>query len=104
MGTEIIGDVKGLNLAKEVWERSCKNIEVELEDGSVMRYKLLAIVEDYIPDNEKVTRIWNSTEDKSGKATPIDRILIVAPETSDPISYLDNSQIDWIRNSLERNQ
>ena len=100
----VIGDVKGLNLAKEVWERSCKNIEVELEDGSVMRYKLLAIVEDHIPDNEKVTRIWNSTEDKSGKATPIDRILIVAPETSDPISYLDNSQIDWIRNSLERDQ
>ena len=138
-----IGDVKGLNLAWAVWHHAASGIEVEDDDGSVLRYKLIAIVEDNIPAEQKVTKIWKTvvhrvvridsdaevvevigesddeseakrmaaeaeviegstievrretTNDKSGKATPLDRILIVAPESSNPIPLIDNSSISW---------
>ena len=35
------------------------------------------------------------TNDKSGKATPIDRILIIAPESANPQSILDVEEISW---------
>ena len=131
-----IGDVKGLNLAWAVWHHAGRNIEVESNNGIKLRYKLIAIVEDKIPDNQKVTKMWKTlvyhleylnedgevveklgsweseidainvkkdaqeksgltlkirtekTNDKTGKATPTDRILIIAPETSDPIPFV----------------
>ena len=35
------------------------------------------------------------TRDKSGKATPIDRILIIAPESSSPKTYKNPEELDW---------
>jgi len=138
-----IGDVKGLNLAWEVWYHAVRGIEVKADDNTILRYKLIAIVEDNIPDEQKVTKIWKTiihravrvdsegkvievigestdeeeakrmaaeaeiieetttevreevTNDKSGKATPLDRILIIAPETSNPESIIDNASISW---------
>jgi len=138
-----IGDVKELNLAWTVWHHVGKNIEVETKEGVKLRYKLIAILDDKIPENQKVTKIWKTllhhveyinnegeiiekvgtwnnekdaksaleksavkddlelrlriekTNDKSGKATPIDRILIIAPESSKPKSLLDVEEISW---------
>ncbi len=138
-----IGDVKDLNLAWAVWYHVGQHIEIKSKDGEKLRYKLIAIVEDKIPDNQKVTKIWKTlihhveyvdneenvvetvgswksekeaknslnmskekeglnlrirvekTNDKSGKATPTDRILIIAPESANPKSILEVEQISW---------
>lgn len=154
-----IGDVKGLNLAWAVWHHIGSKIEIEAKDGSLLRYKLIAIVEDEIPDNQKVSKIWKTvihrvervelghvkiidettekevaqktmkihdlpwikhapqgvtnyrhysqtnvtkirtteikTKDKTGKATPTDRILIIAPETSSPRTFMQPEELDW---------
>jgi len=36
-----------------------------------------------------------ATNDKSGKATPLDRILILAPESSNPSALVKNSDLQW---------
>ncbi len=64
----VIGDVdqgdEVINLAREV-----ADAVVEPMDG----FEVGGIVEDRVPDNEKVSRIWGETK---GEATEIDRILI----------------------------
>jgi site-specific DNA-methyltransferase (adenine-specific) len=64
----VIGDVdqggETINLAKEVADEV-----VAPMDG----FEVGRIVEDRVPDNEKVSRIWGETK---GEATEIDRILI----------------------------
>ena len=138
-----IGDVKGLNLAWAVWHHAGKVIEVKADDGSILRYKLIAIVEVNIPDEQKVTKIWKTmihravrlnseseiievlgesskeeevkrmvaeaemiehtrieirkevVNDKSGKATPLDRILIIAPESANPVAFMKNDDVQW---------
>jgi hypothetical protein len=35
------------------------------------------------------------TNDKSGKATPVDRILIIAPESSHPTPFLSAEEMKW---------
>ena len=91
----VIGDVKELNLAKRVWDDVGSKIKILDEHGVYKRYRLLAIVADEINSEEKVTKIWNSEVDKSGKATPVDRILIIAPENSNPKIIARNQDIDW---------
>jgi len=91
----VIGDVKNLNLAKEVWESVGQKIKIKNIDGSISKYKLLGIIEDKIRDEEKVTKIWKGKMDKSGKATPLDRILIIAPVDSNPTIYKKNKDILW---------
>ena len=98
MACWVIGDVKDLNLAKTVWDEVGSNIEVELGDGTKLRYRLLDIVADEIPPEEKVSRLWDSEEleeDKSGKATDIDRILMICPEESNPEALIYNRHIVW---------
>jgi len=138
-----IGDVKGLNLAWAVWHHAASGIEIESDNNSVLRYKLIAIVEDNIPAEQKVTKLWKTmihrvvrldsegqvvevigesseeaeakqmaagaesvegftievraeaTNDKSGKATPLDRILIIAPESTNLVPMIENSQVTW---------
>lgn len=80
----VIGDVKNLNLAKIVWDRVGSKVEVLDSRGGVQKYRLLGIVSDEIRDEEKVTKIWNSQTDKSGKATLRDRILIMCPKDPSP--------------------
>lgn len=91
----VIGDVKNLNLAMKIWEEVGSKIEIIDSNGFTVRYKLLGIIEDKIKNEEKVTKIWNSDKDKSGKATPLDRILIIAPDKSNPIVYKKNIDIKW---------
>lgn len=88
----VIGDVKNLNLAREIWNEVGSKIVIKDDKGINHKYKLLGIIEDKIRDEEKVTKIWNS---KSGKATPLDRILIIAPSNSNPIIYKKNKDILW---------
>ena len=88
----VVGDVKDLNLAREIWNEVGSKIEIEDDKGVRYNYKLLGIIEDKIRDEEKVTKIWNS---KSGKATPLDRILIIAPSNSNPAIYKKNKDILW---------
>jgi len=138
-----IGDVKELNLAWAVWFHAGQHIEVQTDKGEKLRYKLIAIVEDKIPENQKVTKMWKTlihhlvyvnekgeivekvgswesekdaknimkdakkkeglnleihteiTNDKSGKATPVDRILIIAPESSHPTPFLSAEEMKW---------
>jgi len=76
-----IGDVKGLNLAWAVWYHAGSKIEVKADDGVVLKYKLIAIVEDKIPPNQKVTKMWKS------------EYFIIGPkddESSKPISKFDS--------------
>ena len=35
------------------------------------------------------------TNDKSGKATPMDRILIIAPESANPSSLIEPNDVRW---------
>lgn len=91
----VIGDVKGLNLAKAVWDEIASGMEVNDASGNALRYRLLGIISDDIKSEEKVTKIWNSEKDKSGKATPVDRIMIIAPEHSNPRIFADNTSISW---------
>ena len=91
----VIGDVNDLNLAREVWNSVGSEIEAEDANGVLSRYQILGIVEDSIQDVEKVTRIWNSDVDKSGKATPVDRILIIAHEDARIESFMDNEEVSW---------
>ena len=61
----------------------------------ILKYRLLGIIADEIRNDEKVTKIWNSDTDKSGKATMTDRILIISPRESLPESFISNQQITW---------
>jgi hypothetical protein len=141
-----IGDVGGLNLAWEVWHHAARTVSTKLPDGTEIRYRLLAIIEDNVPSEEKVTRLWKTQEfvvrsidvcggpptellrtrsveeagnfysnlvsgdqnqesqielisvdiDLSGKATPIDRILIMCPSISKPASLRNVEQLNWM--------
>ena len=91
----VIGDVKDLNLAKLVWDEVGSIIEMTDSNGKIQRYRLLGIIADDIRDDEKVTKIWNSDTDKSGKATLTDRILIIAHENSNVEVILGNNEIKW---------
>ena len=96
----VIGDVGNLNLAKTVWEEVGSKIELLTSEGEILRYKLLDIIADEIPSSEKTTRIWDSEESgskKSGKATEVDRILMICPEFSSPEALISNRQIVWNR-------
>lgn len=91
----VIGDVKDCNLAKLVWDEVGSKIELLDANGSVNKYRLLGIIADEIRSEEKVTKIWNSEIDKSGKATLTDRILIICPDKSDVEIVAKNKSINW---------
>jgi hypothetical protein len=82
----VIGDVRrsdseSVNLAADIWET------VARPQG----WRLHGIVVDRLPPGHKVSRIWKKTP---GRATKIDRILILSPsDTGSDLPYL--SRIDW---------
>jgi len=95
----VIGDVKkknvaNVNLAKKTWE-ALSEAEALDANGKLAKYRLLGIFEDSIPESSKVTRIWKSKTDKSGKATMVDRILIICHEDANPLPIIPNGQISW---------
>ena len=91
----VIGDVKDLNLAKLVWDEVGSKIEVLGANGEMQKYRLLGIIADEIREEEKVTKIWNSETDKSGKATLTDRILMICPDKSNVKVVANNKSINW---------
>ena len=93
----VIGDVGNFNLAWAVWKLAGEKIEVENSKGEIIRWKLLSIIEDKIPSNEKTTRLW---KEKKGKATSSDRILILAPQSSNPKTRISDKKMIW--NTFER--
>ena len=81
MACWVIGDVKDLNLAKTVWDEVGSNIEVELGDGTSLRYRLLDIVADEIPPEKGLeTMGFEELEEDKSEFTDIDRILMICPE------------------------
>jgi site-specific DNA-methyltransferase (adenine-specific) len=74
----MIGDVSGsgdqaraTNLAQAVWAKAAKPAG----------WRRLATVNDHLPEKHKVSRIWGKA--KRGRATKVDRILILAPPGSE---------------------
>lgn len=67
----VIGDIEEKNLAQDTWQY--------IQGNGGCKLQLQAILEDTIEDNKekKVTRIWGA---KKGKATKIDRILVLQKE------------------------
>ena len=82
----VIGDVKKprepepVNLAEEVWAFLKKRKS---------RFQLADIIEDQLPENAKVTRIWG--KDKRGKATRIDRVLVLYKDNIEVV----NRRVAW---------
>jgi hypothetical protein len=91
----MIGDVanksrtSALNLAEAVWKYCAE------PSG----WRRLGVVTDHLPQQHKVSRIWG--HEKKGRATKVDRILILAPPgtrhalPSVPASFLWNSAVNW---------
>ena len=67
------------------------NCEKSSEKEKVKRMAAEAeIIEDTIIEVRS-----EATNDKSGKATPLDRILIIAPESANPVALLTNDEVQW---------
>ena len=90
----VIGDVGDLNLAREVAEMS-KSISGIDCNRKRNKLRVLGIINDHISDEKKVTKLWNSEEDRSGKATKIDRILIMCLETANHMKMRINHKFEW---------
>lgn len=81
----VVGDVvsrkspEAISLADEIWKR--------LRD-SHSRFKKYDIVEDILPEKQKVSKIWG---DKKGKATQVDRILVIYKESIEELKDV----VDW---------
>lgn len=86
----MVGDVtaKGdkattLNLARSVWVNAAKPAG----------WRCLAMINDYLPEQHKVSRIWGHA--KRGNATKVDRILVLAPPHSVHKLPPANCSRDW---------
>jgi hypothetical protein len=95
----VIGDVRRgethLNLARRLWE------DVAEPAGWVLH----GIVNDRIPDERKVTRIWKGNE---GRATKVDRILVLSPPGSTrrlpPVPRMKWGSASWTEDQELRGQ
>lgn len=81
----VIGDVaepgrESVPLAEKVWD--------DVGAGSGLR--LVEVIEDFLPVQNKVSRIWGDTK---GKATDRDRVLVLARADGEPAT--DRSAIEW---------
>lgn len=97
----MIGDVAdkssgtALNLAETVWHNTAK----------VAGWRRLGVLNDHLPQQHKVSRIWG--HDKKGQATKVDRILVLAPPGSShrlpsrPRSFAWNNGYNWAQAPAE---
>ena len=90
----VIGDVENLNLAEEVAKCALDVAGIDCNKNA-NRFRILGIFEDHIADNKKVTKLWNADEDKSGKATKVDRILVMCLESADHMGMKINHNFEW---------
>lgn len=86
----MIGDVRDrgtgeiYNLAETVWKHAARPLG----------WRRLGLVNDYVPIEHKVSRIWG--HERSGNATKIDRILILAPpDTKHELPAVPHHGLDW---------
>ena len=91
----MIGDVKdassgtSLNLAETLWR----------ETAAPSGWRRLGILNDRLPERHKVSRIWG--HQKKGRATNVDRILILAPPNSTHMlprlrqEFVWNNVVEW---------
>ena len=61
----VIGDIKDLNLAEEVWKHSAKPL------GLIKEH----LIVENINEKNKTTKIWNT---RRGRATKVDRVLVLS--------------------------
>jgi len=97
----MIGDVTDkstnttLNLAEMVWRNAAKKLG----------WRRLGILNDHLPEQHKVSRIWG--RERKGHATKVDRILVLAPPGSHhklprlPRSFEWISDNDWAKFGTE---
>jgi len=97
----MIGDVTNrssgttINLADTVWRNIAKQAG----------WRRLGVLNDYLPQQHKVSRIWG--HEKKGHATKVDRILILAPPGSShrlparPPTFAWNAACDWAQSFRE---
>lgn len=85
----VIGDVKKIKLAEEVWKA--------VESDSCIKLRKLAIVPDAIDRNKKVTRLW---KEKRGEATNVDRLLVMYKGFVRPEKETVNWNISYASGSL----
>jgi site-specific DNA-methyltransferase (adenine-specific) len=97
----MIGDVTDkssgstLNLADMVWRKAAKELG----------WRRLGVLNDQLPEQHKVSRIWGG--ERRGRATKVDRILVLAPPGSNhvlprrPRSFAWNANTEWARSSTE---
>jgi site-specific DNA-methyltransferase (adenine-specific) len=97
----MIGDVTDkssgttLNLAETVWCNTAKQ----------MGWRRLGILNDHLPQQHKVSRIWG--HGKKGQATKVDRILVLAPPGSShrlpprPRTFTWNNAHIWAQSPVE---
>jgi DNA modification methylase len=81
----VIGDVAtpgrpSLALARQIWD----------DVGAQSGLRLLEFIEDYLPAQNKVSRIWGETK---GKATDTDCVLVLARDEGEPL--VRSEDIDW---------
>lgn len=81
--TETAGKKTTLNLAEAVWVNAAK------PNG----WRCLAVVNDHLPEQHKVSRIWG--KERRGNATKVDRILILAPPDSAHELPPANTDLAW---------
>ncbi len=85
----MIGDVRDRssdtdhNLANTLWSGV----------ANVAGWRLLGILNDHLPQQHKVSRIWGS--EKRGQATKVDRILVLAPPGSSHELPPQPRELDW---------
>ena len=81
----VIGDVADpgkdpLPLAAKIWQ----------DVGSETGLQLMKLIEDHLPVQNKVSRIWGETK---GQATARDCVLVLARDDGEP--YIGPEAIDW---------
>jgi len=97
----MIGDVRNkssgatLNLAETVWR----------DTAAPTGWRRLGVLNDHLPEQHKVSRIWG--HGKMGRATKVDRILILAPRGSShnlppyPEGFAWNTAYKWAQAPTE---
>lgn len=97
----MIGDVRDkssgaiLNLAETVWQNTV----------ATTGWRRLGVINDHLPEQHKVSRIWG--HEKKGRATKVDRILILAPPGSShslprrPRGLVWNTTYKWAQSTTE---
>ncbi|MHB0980496.1 MAG: hypothetical protein ACYC5Q_10595 [Thermoleophilia bacterium] len=97
----MLGDVRDkssgatLNLAEKVWRNT----------AAPAGWRRLGVLNDHLPEQHKVSRIWG--HEKKGQATKVDRILILAPPGSShslprrPRGFVWNTAHEWAQSPTE---